>query len=229
MMSLLTNNIAVVTGAGTGLGRAVAIKLAEEGANVALVGRRIEKLQEVAQVIEQSGGQAFVIPADVTHPEEVQRLRDQVLAQAGRVDVLINNAGGTGTPTPVHDLTYSAWDQNIQLNLYSPFIVTNAFLPIMREQQYGRIVSVTSIMANLVYPGLGAYSAAKAGLEALMKTLAVEEAKNGILVNLFDPGNLKTEQNPRGAEDPATVVDKIVLLASLPEDGSNGEVVRALS
>ncbi|WP_342422643.1 SDR family oxidoreductase [Paenibacillus sp. FSL E2-0178] len=228
-MGSLTDQVAVVTGAGTGLGRAAAIKLAEQGATVILVGRRQEKLQETASFIEESGGRAIVIPADVTIPEEVQHLRDQVIAQAGTADILINNAGGTGAPTHIHDLTFAAWDQTLQLNLYSPYLVTNAFLPIMREQQYGRIVSITSVMANLVYPGLGAYSAAKAGLEALMRTVAAEEAKHGIIVNLFDPGNLQTEQNPGGANDPATVVDAIIDLASLPAGSAGGEVIRALS
>ncbi|MGG1659957.1 SDR family oxidoreductase [Brevibacillus sp. NRS-1366] len=106
-------------------------------------------------------------------------------------------------------------------------LVTNAFLPTMRNQQYGRIISITSAMANLVYEGLGAYSAAKAGLEGLMKTVAIEEVANGILVNLFDPGNLKTEQNPYGVGDSASVVDKLVYLATLPENGINGQVIRA--
>ena len=91
----------------------------------------------------------------------------------------------------------------------------------MRKQQYGRIVSITSAMANYVYEGLGAYSAAKAGLEGLMRTVALEEEKHGILVNMFDPGNLKTEQNPYGEGDPATVVDGIVKMATMPKDGIN--------
>lgn len=228
-MGSLTNQVAVVTGAGTGLGKAAAVKLAEHGATVVLVGRRPDKLQEVASIIEAAEGRALIIPADVTNLEEVQRLRDQVIAQAGKANILINNAGGTGAPTHIHDLTFGAWDHTLQLNLYSPYIVTNAFLPVMREQQYGRIVSITSVMANLVYPGLGAYSAAKAGLEALMRTVAVEEAKHGIIVNMFDPVNLQTEQNPGGAKDPASVVAAIIDLASLPAGSAGGEVTRALS
>ncbi|MEK3934334.1 SDR family oxidoreductase [Sporosarcina sp. FSL W7-1349] len=226
-MGIMTNQIALVTGAGTGLGRATALQLAAEDAKVILTGRRQEKLQEVAQLIEQAGGQSIVYPMDVTNPEEVTRLREYLLAQVGRVDVLINNVGGTGEYSTVHDMTVSSWDHTIRLNLYSSFLVTNAVLPIMRKQKYGRIVSITSAMANFVYEGLGAYSAAKAGLEGLMRTVALEEEKHGILVNMYDPGNLKTEQNPYGEGDPATVVDGIVKLATLPADGSSGQVIRA--
>lgn len=132
-MASLTNQTAVVTGAGTGLGKATAIKLAEQGATVILVGRRADKLHAVAAIIEQAQGRAIVIPADVTSPEEVLSLRDQVVAQAGKIEILINNAGGTGVPATIHDMTYPEWDHTLQLNLYSPFIVTQAFLPLMRE------------------------------------------------------------------------------------------------
>lgn len=226
-MGLMTNQVVLVTGAGTGLGRATAIQMATEGAKVILTGRRKEKLQEVAQVIEQIGGQSIVFPVDVTQSEEVNKLREELIAQVGRVDVLINNVGGTGDYSTVHDMTVSSWDHTIRLNLYSSFLVTNAILPLMRKQQYGRIVSITSAMANFEYEGLGAYSAAKAGLEGLMRTVAIEEKNHGILVNMFDPGNLKTEQNPYGEGDPAMVVDGIVKLATLPADGMNGQVIRA--
>jgi len=226
-MSLLANQIVVVTGAGTGLGKATAIRLAAEGAKVILVGRRKKKLEEVAKMIAQSNGHSVIIPADVTNPEEVQQLGEQVLFIGGRVDVLINNASGTGPYCSISDLSYSDWDAVTRLNLYSPFLVTNVVLPIMRKQQYGRIVSITSALANVAYEKFGAYSAAKAGLEALMKTVAIEEAENGILTNLFEPGNLRTEQNPHGANEPETVVSKIVALATLPANGINGQVVKA--
>lgn len=226
-MGSLKNRVALVTGAGTGLGRETAIKLAAEGAEVVLTGRREEKLQEVAQMIEETGGRSVVFPADVTDVEAVHKLRDQLIDQLGRLDVLINNVGGTGDYNTMHDMKVSSWEHTIRLNLNSSFIVTNAFLPIMRKQQYGRIVSITSIVADDVYEGLGAYTAAKAGLEGFMRTIAIEEEKHGILVNLFDPGVLKTEQNPHGEGDPAAVVDELVKLAALEAGGINGQVIRA--
>jgi len=105
--------------------------------------------------------------------------------------------------------------------------MTNAILPVMRKQQYGRIVSITSQMASYNYESLGAYSSAKAGMEALMRSIALEEAKHGILANLFDPGNLKTEQNPYGQGDPADVIDMLIPLTVLAADGPTGQTIRA--
>lgn len=228
-MTNLHNKIVIVTGAGTGIGRATAIRFAEEGAKVILTGRRQEKLQEVLQIIEKAGGVGYVFPVDVTNAQEVHQLRDQLVDQFGRIDVVINNVGGTGAYQAIHDMTEESFDQTIRLNLYSTFIVTNAFLPIMRKHGNGRIIAITSDMARMVYQGLGAYSAAKAGLEGLMKTVALEEKDHGILVNMYDPGVVKTEQNPYGEADPATVVEGIINLASIADDGVTGQVVKANS
>lgn len=227
ILSLLQQRVAIVTGAGTGIGRETALRLAAEGALVVLVGRRKEKLEEVARQIEQKGGRSLVCPADVTNSEQVHNLKQLVMSQVDRVDILVNNAGGTGPYSLIHDMSYETWDHIIQLNLYSVFLMTNAFLPVMRSQQYGRIVAVTSSLATQNFESLGAYSAAKAGMEAFIRAVALEEGKHGILANLFDPGNLKTEQNPYGQDDPSTVIHKLVPLTYLPSDGPTGQTVRA--
>lgn len=226
-MRVLENHVALVTGAGTGIGRATALKLAEEGSLVVLVGRRLEKLEEVAAHIRQSGGEALAISADVTRLEDVERLRDQVLGQTGKVDIVINNAGAAGVPVTVHDMTANVWDNMIKLNLSSAFYVTNAFLPVMREQHKGHVVSVTSMMVGLYYEGFSGYAAAKSGLEVLMKTLAAEEVKHGIQVSVIDPGNVRTEQNPMGQLEPEAIADLILRCVGASEQQANGDIVKA--
>ncbi|NRG31503.1 SDR family NAD(P)-dependent oxidoreductase [Niallia circulans] len=226
-MGVLSKHVSLVTGAGTGIGRATAIKLAAEGSFVVLVGRRLDKLEEVATQIHKSGGEALAISADVTNLEDVQNLRDQVLNLSGKIDIVVNNAGAAGAPMLVHDMTASEWDEMIKLNLYSAFYVTNAFLPKMREQQQGYVVSITSMMVNLYYEGFSGYSAAKSGLEVLMKTLAVEEAKHDIQVSVIDPGNVRSEQNPKGQQDPEIIADLVFKCVIEPDKQASGDIVKA--
>lgn len=207
-MDKLTNRVAMVTGAGTGLGRAIAIALAKEGATVILNGRRDEKLREVEKEIE---GKTFVIPADVTDEVEVNELRDKMLEQTGgKLDILINNVGGVPAMGQISEMTLDQWRQVMDKNLTSQFLMTKAFLPALRASENGKIISVTSGMAHYYVKGFSAYSAGKAGVESLMKTVAVEEKDNGIEVHLFDPQNVISEANPQGEKDPMEVVDSLV-------------------
>lgn len=202
----------LVTGAGTGLGRAIAISLAKEGFNVVLTGRREEKLQEVAKEI--GNDRTVVLPADVTKEQSVATLRNDLLEKTGgRLDVLINNVGGVTAFGPVADMTPEQFTKMIDTNLTSQFLVTKAFIPDLRKSKNGKIISITSQMSQYFMNGYGAYSASKAGVEALMKTVAEEEKENGIKVHFFDPGNIKTEGNPHGAQDPMEVTDKVVQMA----------------
>lgn len=208
-MNNLSNQIALVTGAGTGLGKAIAISLAKEGYIVVLNGRREGKLREVQKEIGQD--KTIVIPADVTSREGVNDLLEKLLQQTnGRLDLLVNNVGGVPAMGPIGELTLEQWNQVMDKNLTSQFLMTKAFLPTLRESNHGIIISVTSQMAHFFMNGFGAYSASKAAVEALMKTVAEEEKKNGIEVHLFDPQNVISEANPQGEKDPMDVVGSLM-------------------
>ncbi|KOS68664.1 hypothetical protein AEA09_08985 [Lysinibacillus contaminans] len=224
-MGKLTNRVALVTGAGTGLGRAIAIAFAKEGATVVLNGRREEKLREVEREIGE--GKAIVIPADLTDETAVNALRDKLLNSTdGKLDILVNNAGGVSAMNSISELTIEQWKQMMDLNLTSQFLATKAFLPALRKSGNGKVLSVTSGMANFYMNGFGAYSASKAGVEALMKTVAAEEKDNGIQVNLFDPINVISEGNPSGEKDPAEIVATLIELAAASSMEKSGEVVK---
>lgn len=198
---------ALVTGSGSGLGRAIAITLAKKGYKVFLTGRREEKLREVKNEIEKD--QAYIIPADVTKEESVQELREKLIAQTdGNLDLLVNNVGGVPAMGSTADLSLQDWQLMMDTNLTSQFLVTKAFLPELRKNKNGQIISVTSGMAHFFMNGFGAYSASKAGVEAFNKTVAEEENEHGIDVQLFDPENVISEGNPEGEKDPMEMMDK---------------------
>ena len=208
-MEKTNEKTALVTGAGSGLGRAIAITLAKKGFKVFLTGRREEKLREVETEIGKE--QAFVIPADVTNEKSVQELREKLIAHTeGTLDLLVNNVGGVPAMGAIADLSLEDWNLMMNTNLTSQFLVTKAFLPELRKNNNGQIISVTSGMAHFFMNGFGPYSASKAGVEAFIKTVAEEEKKHGIDVKLFDPENVVSEGNPDGEKDPMEMMDKFV-------------------
>lgn len=224
-MGKLTNRIALVTGAGTGVGRAIALAFAKEGATVVLNGRREEKLREVAAEIGEEN--AIVIPADVTNEAAVQELFEKLTEKTnGKLDILVNNAGGVSAMAPTTELTLEQWQSMFDLNATSQFLVTKQFLPILRENGNGKIISVTSGMVNFFMEGMGAYSATKGAAEALMKTVAVEEEKNKVQVNMFDPLNAVSEGNPDGEHDPSNLVSVLVDLAAANTVERTGEIIK---
>ena len=210
-MKEVENKVALVTGAGTGLGRAIAISLASEGYKVVLTGRREDKLREVEQEIEE--GRSFVFAADLTKEQDIQRLRNKMLEQTGgQLDVLVNNAGGVPAMGSIEQISLADWQLVMDTNLTTQFLVTKVFLPDLRKSKNAKIISVTSGMAHFFMRGFGAYSTSKSGVEALMKTVAEEEKENGIEVHLFDPQNVISEGNPNGDKDPMEVMDDLVAL-----------------
>lgn len=199
----LKTRVAVVTGGSRGLGRAISLALADEGAAVALLARDPGRLDAVAAEVRQRGGVAEVVPCDVTVEEQVVAAADRIRQRFGHVHIVVNNAG-TNVRKPVVAFTYAEWRQVLDTNLTSAFLVCRAFVPLMQGQGYGRILNLTSIMSHVALPGRSAYAASKAGLLGFTKALALELAAEGITVNGISPGPVATEMNRPIIENPVT-------------------------
>jgi NAD(P)-dependent dehydrogenase (short-subunit alcohol dehydrogenase family) len=190
----LAGKTALITGASRGLGKAMAIALAGGGAQLALVGRDVEKLNETAGAVRQAGGEARTYTADVTSEEEVKRLEQQVSSESGPVHILVNNAG-VNVRKPITDAELSDWMYVLNTNLTSVFLMCRAFVPHMKGSGYGRIINLTSTMSHVSLPGRVLYSSSKAGLLGLTRALALELAPEGITVVGISPGPFGTEMN----------------------------------
>ena len=189
----LKDKVAIVTGAGCGIGRAIAFVMAKEGANVVVSDRHIEPAEEVAEEIKALGGQAKVIIADIFNLEEVKQLVSKTLDNFKTIDILANNAG-IGEVIPAEDLTEAEWDVPINVNLKGLFFLSQPVGRHMIAQKRGKIVNVASVSALRGTPGFAAYCASKGGVIALSKALAVEWGPYNINVNVVSPGMTETPQ-----------------------------------
>ncbi len=188
----LEGRVALVTGASKGIGRAIAVKLAERGARVIVNYRRDRRgAEETAEKIKEIGGEAHIVRADVSDPQQVQAMVEEAHRVYGRVTILVSNAG-VGYAVPFEKLTLDLWERQLRVNLTGAFIVTKAFLQDMIEEGWGRILIVSSIAGITGAELLSAYSAAKAGLIGFAKTLAIELAKYSVRVNVLAPGFVET-------------------------------------
>ncbi|MBA2558150.1 MAG: SDR family oxidoreductase [Chloroflexi bacterium] len=185
---------AVVTGAGRGLGRRLALALAADGARVGLVSRSATQLEETARLIREAGGEALAWPMDASSPEAVESLRDAVTSRLGAPGVLVNAAGMFGPIALIRDSDPEAWIQTIMVDLVASYLTCRAFVGGMLDAGWGRIVNVTSA-ASLHPPGPlnSAYATAKVGLNQLTRHLAAEIAGSGVTANVIHPGDLKTD------------------------------------
>lgn len=193
-MKPLEGRIALITGAGKGLGRAMALALAEAGARLALVARHGELLEQVRSEASALGAEAAAFCADVSNERRVAALQREVIARFGKLHILINNAG-VNIRKPVTDFTLQEWRRVIDTNLTGPFLMVRAFLPHMRGHGYGRIINVTSTMSHVGLPLRTAYASSKAGLLGFTRALALELAPEGITVVGISPGPFATEMN----------------------------------
>lgn len=206
MSGQLAGRSAVVVGATSGIGRALALGLAEAGADVAPTGRRAERIDEVAAAIEAKGRRSLRVAADVGERASLEGLRAAAVAAFGKVDILINCAGRTGR-VPTLDVTDAQWNEIFETNLTGMLRSCQVFGRHMLERGYGRIVNIASLASFVALHEVAAYNASKAGVAALTKTLAVEWAPKGVCVNAIAPGVFRTELNsklldgtPRGQE-----------------------------
>jgi NAD(P)-dependent dehydrogenase (short-subunit alcohol dehydrogenase family) len=189
-MFSLQGRTAIVTGAATGIGEAIAIRLTNAGATVAVVDLNLPGAQKVARALPNG---SFAIEADVADANSVRRAVDQVLQRTGQIDVLVNNAGIAGPAAFIWEQTDEDWQRNIAINLTGVFNFCRAVVPHMRSRSYGRIVNVASIAGKEGNPRMTPYSATKAGVIGLTKSLGKELATDGICVNAVSPAVIQTQ------------------------------------
>ena len=220
----LTNKKAIVTGGGRGLGRAIAIGLAQFGADVALVSRTQSELEITAREIEKTGRAALVYPADVSKKADIDRIVGDVVAKWGRVDILINNAG-VDAANPAIDYTEDDWDFVLDVNLKGYFLFAQACAREMRKTGGGAIVNNSSICGDVAIKNIVAYNASKGGVNMLTRTLAVEWAPYNIRVNAFSPAYMEAFMPGAASEHDAKKEQSIRDLTPLGRRGKPEELV----
>lgn len=218
-MSQLANQVAVVTGAGRGIGRAIALKFAAEGADVFCISRTAENSEKVAQEVRATGRKAWGLAVDVANGEAVTAAAQKILAEAGKVDILVNNAGVTRDGLLMR-MSEADWDTVLATNLKGAFLMTKAFARPFIKQRSGRIVNVASVIGLIGNAGQANYAASKAGLIGFTKSVARELASRGITANVIAPGFVETDMTSGLTEQLRAEVLKTIPLGQFgqPED-----------
>lgn len=193
---MLNGKIALITGGGRGIGRAIALTLAREGVRIAVAARTAEQVEQVAAEID---NEVIAVTCDVSDPESVTRMFAQTSERLGDVDILVNNAGIAESATLVNT-TDDLWHRHLAINLSGTFYCTRAALPAMLQKNWGRVINVASIAAKTGAPYIAAYSASKHGVLGLTRSVALEVAAKGITVNAICPGYVDTDMVTRGVE-----------------------------
>ena len=221
----LAGKVAIVTGAGRGIGRAIALGFAEAGATVVLASRSAAQLEAVAAEVRAGGGRALAVPTDVAHADEVHRLVVRCLEEFGVLDVLVNNAGVSPYYKPAERLSETEWRQVLDVNLTGTFLGCQAAAVPLADRR-GCVINVVSVGAAVGLPRLAAYCAAKAGVEALTRVLALEWAARGVRVNALGPAFLATDLTAGLRANPA-LHQQLVDRTPLGRLGAPDEVVGA--
>ena len=224
-MGQMQDQVAVITGASSGIGARIAAAFASEGASTVLAARRQDRLEAAAEEIHAAGGKALVVPADVTLEAQVAALFQKTADTFGRVDILVNNAGISGGG-PTEELSLEVWQRVLDVNLTGAFLCSREALRIMRPQRSGRIINIGSVAAKVPRPDSAAYTTSKFGLEGLTRSLALDARSSGIGVSILHPGNTATpiwrgrEETTRkeGAMSPDDIARIVVMMATLPPE-----------
>ena len=198
----LAGQVAVITGAGRGIGSAIARKLAALGAAAVLLGRTKSALDETARVIVDAGGKTEVIPCDVTVLHQLEYAAARVDSTFGRLDILVNNAGIGGFNDPLHNLPPEEWDRILNTNLRGVYYAIRTFAPIMIRAYSGHIVNISSLAGKNALPNGAAYAASKWGLNGLTYSVAEELRKHNVRASVVCPGSVDTELSPHAGKDP---------------------------
>jgi 3-oxoacyl-[acyl-carrier protein] reductase len=197
----LAGQVAVITGAGRGIGAAIALELTRLGVTAVLSGRTRATLDSAARAIADAGGKAEVVPCDVTTLQSVDTAAKHVEASFGRVDILVNNAGIGGFGGPLHQLPPDAWDEILNTNLRGVFYMTRAFAPMMIRARSGHIINISSLAGKNALPNGAAYAASKWGLNGLSYSMAEELRGHNIRVAVICPGSTNTDLGPHAGKD----------------------------
>ena len=227
-MNQLENRIAVITGAGRGIGRAIALKFAAEGADVVCVSRTPENSEKVAAEIRALGCKAWAQAVDVADAAAVNAAAEKILAECGRVDILVNNAGVTRDNLLMR-MSEAEWDAVLNTNLKGAFLFTKAFSRALIKQRSGRIINVASVIGLIGNAGQSNYAASKAGLIGFTKSVERELASRGITANVLAPGFIETDMTSGLKEELRADVLKQIPLGSFgqPDDIANAAVFLA--
>ena len=224
-MGQLQEQVAVITGASSGIGARIAAAFASEDARTVLAARRRDRLEALAEEIQDAGGRALVVSTDVTDEAQVAALFQKTTDAFGRVDILVNNAG-IGGAGPTEELSLEVWQRVLDVNLTGAFLCSREALRIMRPRRSGRIINIGSVSAKVPRADSAAYTTSKFGLEGLTRSLALDARSSGIAVSILHPGNTVTpiwrgrEEIARkeGAMSPDDVARIVVMMATLPPE-----------
>jgi NAD(P)-dependent dehydrogenase (short-subunit alcohol dehydrogenase family) len=231
MRGKLNGRIALVTGASRGIGRALALAMAREGAHIVAVARTTGALEELDDEIKSAGGSASLVPMDLRKPDGIDQLGGVVFERWKRLDILVGNAGVLGRLSPLGHIEPKTWDEVMAVNVTANWRLIRSFDPLLRQSEAGRAVFITSGAARTVYAYWGAYAVSKAALEMLAKTYAAETVKTAIKVNLLNPGPIRTRMRAQAmpGEDPMSLpppeaVAEAFLPLVLPSQKESGSI-----